>query len=285
MNFNEKIQIMNLINHLNPNLSAIKEKHDNPLTYIKEEKINIKFINRKKVLYNVQIPVSINKNDLYSIAEKYKSFNYTNFLLVHNNSILDRDESSIKLISNDDTIIIVEDRYYQDNSYYNSLIKNNNFEDMINIRLSGSINDSLYFPLDITFSEMLKTIYFKFDRDNRDFFIDYYCEKVNDKIKEIFGNKKVVYITVRDAGGILSGFRSKYGKEINLYFHNYNIQIGILNSNKQLIKIIDCLEYDYTKKVRKLYIEGKELNIEEEKSLLSFGIKEDCSNCKVEFNE
>ena len=285
MNFNEKIQIMNLINHLNPNLSAIKEKHDNPLPYIKEEKINIKFINRNKVLYNVQIPVSINKNDLYSIAGKYKSFYYTNFLLVHNNSILDRDESSIKLISNDDTIIIVEDRYYQDNSYYNSLIKNNNFEDMINIRLSGSINDSLYFPLDITFSEMLKTIYFKFDRDNRDFLIDYYCEKVNDKIKEIFGNRKVVYITARDGGGILGGFHSIYGKKINLYFHNYTINIGILNSNKKLIEYIKCLVCDYRKKVRKLYIEGKELNIEEEKSLLSFGIKEDCYNCKVEFNE
>ena len=286
MNFNEKVQIMNLINHLNPNLSVIKETHnDDPLHYIKDDKIIIKFINRDKVLYNVQIPVSINKKDLYSIAEKYKSCYFTNFLLIHSNSILNKDESSIKCISNDDTIIIVEDRYYQDNSYYNSLIKNNNFEDMINIRLSGSINDSLYFPLDITFSEMLKTIYFKFDRDNRDFLIDYYCEKVNDKIKEIFGNRKVVYITARDGGGILGGFHSIYGKKINLYFHNYTINIGILNSNKKLIEYIKCLVCDYRKKVRKLYIEGKELNIEEEKSLLSFGIKEDCYNCKVEFNE
>ena len=60
MNFNEKVQIMNLINHLNPNLSVIKETHnDDPLHYIKDDKIIIKFINRDKVLYNVQIPVSI----------------------------------------------------------------------------------------------------------------------------------------------------------------------------------------------------------------------------------
>jgi len=67
MNFNKKDQIMKLIDHLNPNLSAIKEIYnDNPLLYIEEEKIIIKFINRDKVLYNAQIPVSINKNDLYS---------------------------------------------------------------------------------------------------------------------------------------------------------------------------------------------------------------------------
>ena len=138
MNFNEKVQIMNLINHLNPNLSVIKETHnDDPLHYIKDDKIIIKF----KVLYNVQIPVSINKKDLYSIAEKYKSCYFTNFLLIHSNSILNKDESSIKCISNDDTIIIVEDRYYQDNSYYSSLIENNNYEDMINIKLFGATYD------------------------------------------------------------------------------------------------------------------------------------------------
>ena len=286
MNFNEKVQIMKLINHLNPNLSAIKEIHnESPLHYIEEEKIIIKFINRDKVLYNVQIPISINKNDLYSIAEKYKSFYFTKFLLIHNNSILDRDESSIKFISNDDTIIIVEDRYFQDNSYYDSLIKNKNFEDMINIRLEGSIYANLYFPSDITFSEMLKAIYFKFDRDYRDLQLNYYCENVNDKIKEIFGDKKVFSIWDNVHGGVLGGIVNIYGKKINLYFPRYTINMGILNSNKKLIKDIECQECQEGKKVKKLYIKGKELNIQEEKSLLSLGIKEDCSNCYVEFNE
>ena len=61
--------------------------------------------------------------------------------------------------------------------------------------------------------------------------------------------------------------------------------MGILNSNKKLIEDIECRECQEGKKVTKLYIKGKELNIEKEKSLLSFGIKEDCSNCIVEFNE
>ena len=141
MNFNEKVQIMKLINHLNPDFSSIKTiDNDDPLHYIDEEKITIKFINRDNVLYNVRIPVSINKKDLYSIADKYKSYYLNKILLIHNNSIISHDESSIKFLSNGDTIIIIEDRYYQDNSYYNSLIENNNNKNMIKIELYGDIS-------------------------------------------------------------------------------------------------------------------------------------------------
>jgi len=156
---------------------------------------------------------------------------------------------------------------------------------MINIRLEGSIRANLYFPSDITFSEMLRAIYFKFDRDDRDLQLNYYCENVNDKIKEIFGDKKVFSIWNNVHGGILGGIVNIYGKKINLYFPRYTISMGILNSNKKLIEDIECQECQEGKKVTKLYIKGKELNIEKEKSLLSFGIKEDCSNCIVEFNE
>jgi hypothetical protein len=195
MNFNEKAQIMNLINHLNPDFSLIKEIHnDDPLNYIEEEKIIVKFINGNKVLYNVKIPVSINKKDLYSIAEKYKSEYVTNILLVHNNSILDQDETSINFISNGDTIIIVEARYYQDNSYYNFLIKNYN-KDMIRIELYGDIKRNFYFSGNISFSEMMKVIYFSMDQDNRILkFLDYRNVNGNDKIKTIFNNE--TWITI-----------------------------------------------------------------------------------------
>jgi hypothetical protein len=286
---NEKAQIMNLINHLNPNLSAIKKIHnDDPLHYIEEEKIIIKFINRDKVLYNVQIPVSINKNDLYSIAQNYKSFYLTKILLIHNNSILDRDESSINIIANGDTIIIVEDRYYQDNSYYNSLQENNNIEHMINVRLLEETRQlcgfpiiNLYFPPYITFSQMMKAIYFKFDRDDRDLSLgDYSYVNLNDKIQEIFGNRTIVDIVVYIHGVLLGGVLNIYGKQIYLHFPKFTINTGVLNSNKKLIKDIERQE---SKIVKKININGKELNIGKEKSLLSFGIKEDCQNCKVEF--
>ena len=285
MNFNEKAQIMNLINHLNPDFSLIKEIHnDDPLNYIEEEKIIVKFINRNKVLYNVKIPVSINKKDLYSIAEKYKSEYVTNILLVHNNSILDQDETSINFISNGDTIIIVEDRYYQDNSYYNFLIKNYN-KDMIRIELYGDIKRNFYFPGNISFSEMMKVIYFSMDQDNRILkFLDYRNVNGNDKIKTIFNNETWITINTCITNRIIGGgILYKYGNIINLQFPNMcYIEIGILNSNKLLFDFIECL---LCKKVKRIDIKGKELYKKEEKSLFSLGIKEDCQNCKVEFDE
>ena len=290
MNFNEKVQIMKLINHLNSDFSKIKEiNNDDPLHYIEEEKINIKFINRDKVLYNVRIPISINKKDLYSIAEKYKSFYFTKFLLIHKNSIIDNDESSIEFLSKDDIIIIVEDRYYQDNSYYNSLIENKNFKDMIEINLKNTYElcgqgvIQLFFPPYITFSQMMKAIYFKFDRDEKDLFlINYPFIKGNNIIiQDIFNNKRRD-IDISTGSGVLGGILNKYGKLIDLNFPGYTINIGILNSNKKLVKDI---EYQEEKKVKKIYIKGKELNIKEEKSLSSLGINENCSNCIVEFEE
>lgn len=160
---------------------------------------------------------------------------------------------------------------------------------MINIKLFGATYDlcqknavNLFFPPYITFSEMLKAIYFKFDRDNRDLHLFYSCQNVNDKIKEIFNNRKEVSIEISLHGGVLGGILNKYGKLIYLHFPGYTINIGILNSNKKLIKDIECQE---EKKVKKIYIEGKELNIGEEKSLLSLGIKEDCNKCIAEFDK
>ena len=89
-----------------------------------------------------------------------------------------------------------------------------------------------------------------------------------------------IYISINS--GLLGGIYNIYGKKINLLFNGYNIIIGILNSNKKLINEIECQE---NKKVKKIYIEGKELNIEEEKSLLSLGIKKNSSNCKVELED
>lgn len=251
---------------------------------IQEDKIVIQFINRNKVLYKVRIPVSINKSDLYSIAEKYKSFYLNNILLIHKNSIIDKDESSIKFISNGDTIIIVEDRYYQDNTYYNSLIENNNSKDMINIELSGDISHKFIFPENITFSEMKKAIYFSIDKDNRELlFYDYRSVNDNDKIKEIFKNK-ITKINTFINGKIIGGAILNYGKKINLNIipGDLVVEIGILNSNKKLLSFVELM---IGQKVKKIYIKEKEINITEEKSLISLGIKEDCKNCKVELGE
>lgn len=119
---------MNLIHLLTPNFSMIKIDNDikDLLFYIKEEKKYIKFVNSDFKLFNVRVPKSITKRDLYSIALLYTSFfnsDISNILLVYNNNILIQDESSINNIQNEDILTIIEETVFPDDSYYNNLLK------------------------------------------------------------------------------------------------------------------------------------------------------------------
>ena len=107
MNYNETSQIKRLLNHLNPDISNLKEANDieDPLPHIKEKKKLIKFINSNNIIYNVKVPVSIDKIDLYSIALYYTNFG-SNILLVYMNCILNKDETSIECISDGDIVIL-----------------------------------------------------------------------------------------------------------------------------------------------------------------------------------
>ena len=44
-------------------------------------------------------------------------------MLIHENKILNNDESNINELSNDDVIVIIENKLYHDNSFYNELKK------------------------------------------------------------------------------------------------------------------------------------------------------------------
>ena len=125
---------MNLVNLLNPDLSKLKQSNEikYSLDHTKGEK---SIINSDYVLYSVNIPISFSKQDLYQIAFFYQFFNNSKILLVYNNDILKKDdESSIESFSDNDIIIIVENRIFPDDSYYNSLIKNIKDDDIINVR-------------------------------------------------------------------------------------------------------------------------------------------------------
>jgi len=290
MNFNQKFQIMNLINHLNPDLSLIKisDTIEDPLYYIHEYKINIKLINYNKTLYNVKIPTFITKSDLYSIAQTYRAFDFTNILLVHNNNILNKDETPINNISNNDIIIMVEDRYYPDETYYNSIIENKNSDEIIRVTLIDSTLDlcgimhiNFNFPSDITLSQMFKAIYLKFGRDNRDLTFlncsDFHYEKLKDKFSGNFGT---ISVSIHD--GILGGIFNVYGKRIILKNDGNLFSIGTLNSNK---KLKNDLEMQVGKKIKKLYIDGVEVDLVQEKSLASLGIQEGSYNLNFELTE
>ena len=128
MNYNEPNQIKQLLNHLDTTNPMLKEGNDisDPFPYINEKKKIIKFINHDLKIFNVKVPVSIDKKTLYQIATLYKTFKPANILLVYMNCILYEDESSIESISDGDFVIIIEDIYYLDDTYYN-LLNNQNY--------------------------------------------------------------------------------------------------------------------------------------------------------------
>ena len=84
MNFSYPIQIQYLLNQLDLDFDGfyLSEQVEDPLPYIKEEKKLIIFKNSNFFSLKVKIPVSINKLELYSIADIYKAFNNTNTLLI-----------------------------------------------------------------------------------------------------------------------------------------------------------------------------------------------------------
>ena len=128
MNYNEPNQIKQLLNNLDTNNPMLKEANDitDPLPYIEEKKKLIKFINHNFQIFNVKVPISIDKMTLYDVALLYKFSLNSEILLIYMNCILNKDESSIDCISDGDFVIIIESIYYLDDSYFISL-KNINF--------------------------------------------------------------------------------------------------------------------------------------------------------------
>ena len=70
MNYFEPNQINKLLDNLDINSPNLKEGNDisDPLPYIKEKKKLIKFINHDFKIFNVKVPISIDKMTLYQIA-------------------------------------------------------------------------------------------------------------------------------------------------------------------------------------------------------------------------
>ena len=292
--FDEKIQIMNLINLLTPNFLMIKVDNEikDPLYYIREEKKSIKFVNLDFKLFNVMIPKSISQGDLYSISLLYKTFHNSKILLVYQNNILKNDESSIDNIKNGDIITIIEDIPFPDDSYYNNLIEKNKNEEMINVLFKDQSDSHFFlnfkFPKNITIKEMEKAVYLKlgYNSSNLLFFTlssyslkGLYIRKVYELSPFLVHFKKI--------GEVLGTGIQCFGKQIKIeVYEEKNKQmpilsayIGLLNSIKHLINYI---ENNLITKIKKMIINQKEININEIKSLSSLGITNNCS-CIIDY--
>jgi len=102
--------------------NSICENSEYLYPYIKGDRKEIIFTNSTKKITIVKIPISLRKNEIYSIAEKYKSsYFYEIKQLIHNNKILENDNSSIDCILEGDSIKIIEFLDDCDLTYYDSL--------------------------------------------------------------------------------------------------------------------------------------------------------------------
>ena len=306
MHFEHPQQVKSLINHLFPNYSELKQIYDDDndinniygelLPYIHEEKKIIKFINSNKMLYNIKIPCSISKSDLYGIAQLYKGQPYTYFILIHNNVILNNDDSSIEDISNGDSIIIIEDRIYPDKSYYLSIQKkyeNNQNRKKINVvfgEIQGLLeNHNFILSHMTTVTEMIYSIYLFFGLDYRNLRIIFNGITVEPNETTIIN-----YLKRRDCANI-QGYKKQndrnltdcklIGKVIIATLLNdknkeeIKVKVGRLNNTKVLF----CPEIGHgfghykkiLRKVYNIYIDNIEIKYEDNQSFSSLGIKED----------
>ena len=176
MNFDYPNQIKNMVFFLSLKYDKldISDNIEDPLYYIEGPKKMIKFINSNYKEYKVKIPLSITKYDLYSIAQNYKCFknnnkhytsDHSNILLINNNLILNRDETSIEFINENDIIIIIEPRNFPDDSYYKSLQERTKNKGNIFFKFSlGKVIIEI-FPDDIKIYEIYKSINLEFGLD------------------------------------------------------------------------------------------------------------------------
>ena len=293
MDFNNPYQIKNMIYFLSFFLSLndykldVSDNIEDPLDYIEEKKKIIKFINSDYKKYKVKIPLSITKYDLYSIAQKYKCFknnNHSNILLINNNLILNRDETSIDSINENDIIIIIEPRNFPDDSYYKSLQERTEKKGNIYLIFSSGMRMTKIFPDDIKIYEIYKSINLELGLDINTYHLLSNGEilKINDQRKGSFlFNKDILFVVHETLYNILFG---KIVMAKIIYNNNCKESepIGILNSIKDLKGIAQTTLIE--KKIKKLKIETKVIKEGDNRSLFSLGVKNNFT-CFVEHEE
>ena len=151
----------------------------------------IKFINHDFKIFNVKVPVSIDKKTLHDIALLYRSLKNSRILLIYMNCILHNDESPINSISDGDFIVIIENIYYLDDTYFNSLKQSNFHEKCKNLSLMAGSKfiSNMVIPYDTKLCQLYKALIlhfgcgYKFTLNNIK--IDEYDQRVTSDLQSI----------------------------------------------------------------------------------------------------
>ena len=301
-NINFNMDNFNLMNQMNNNINFNMNNNNNSKSqitnnndkiidlfpYIKEEKKIIKFINSDSISKSIKIPLSINKSDLYSIADNYKSHPSLKFILSYKNIMIKEDESSIEEIPEGAEINIIEERPIPSTCYYDKLIKKYGNDDIRNIFIlePSCTKNLLVLPGKVKLNELRIAYNNKYGlNENMSFFI-YDGEEFKDnderRIKDLTLKSDFNISVILKQTNIK---RKEFGKTLlgkisvkNENIQNFKIKIGTLESTSRLYyEISEILQNRLLPKIKikKLYLNNKEINREDEQSLISLGIKED----------
>ena len=269
MDFNNPIQISNLINYLFSPDIEFSNKTDvfKYITHDKRRK-RIKFIFNSSFRCLMDIPIFFTNKELYSIVEEYKEFHSTNIILIHNNKILKDDESSLDEISNGDKIWIIEDRLYPDNTYYFNLQNKFFGKPKLNIFIEfAEGKENFILSEEVTIHELIRAIVEKKGYAIKDckFLYNGRAFEQDDKrkIKEVMPSGGRIYCHI--SGAVRSWILGKQIKAITQY--NTAFGVGTLDPIKNLF-------YSMGEK-GKIVIGKIELKYESENYLSFYGINED----------
>ena len=283
-------QIKEINNHIQQynNQEIIKEFPD-----IKEERKIIVFKrndNSKKI---ISIPVSLKKNELYLIANKYKTNKFSKIYLYNNKTILEDDESNINNILNGDEIYIVE-QLKVDETYYDNYLKKHIGENLLNIFFdfiyTPETRKSLTISSHTKIKEMIKIFLYemKIPEENKNdfsFIFNGFILKTDERSKlyeKGITSGSIITVTknnnmtkCNNIEGKILNVNAEYKNEIVLVTN-----IGTLNKIKDLCAL---MENDLSCRnifIKKIKINKKKYERNDERTFSSLGIVDNFT-CKI----
>ena len=285
MNFGNQMLMNNNPMMMQLNMNVNKLEFEDVYDYIKEPKKKIKFL---RVLdnksFNILIPCSLRKNELYFTAIFYKKFECSEIQLFHNETFLNDDETSIDCINEGDEIKIIEQLHGVDFSYYKLYLSKHKNEPLINIRIYivwKQIKRIFHFTNNTSIEEMIKIIFnelFIPENQRKEYYFLFNGYKLNfydkstleQKLKDGFG------IEFYKSNDLCTNLRNGKNLEVLIRDRNKIIGKGIAGT-LQTIKdfYLDIDENNFKCNnilLKNIKINGKELQKDDERTLSSIGI-------------
>ena len=277
-----QMQMMNNLMQTRNNDQNKENQYEDVYKYINEEKKRIIFLRIDNGSYKVLVPCSLRKNELYSTAQNYKKFYFSEIQLFHKGRFMNEDETTIDCVNDGDEIKIIEQLHGVDFSYYDLYLLKHKNEPIINItfNLPNGLKKVLRLTNYTSIKEMIKILLCEInipENKARYFSFLFNGQKLNifDESsliqKNIYIGHSILVIDNRNIGFIIQG------KILNVLLkkknNNIEIDIGTLNTINDFENELGLIPNNG--KIIIIKINGKEIqNNDKNKTFSSLGIRE-----------